>query len=167
MARFSGTSLFAIFGGPGNDRVLTVVSAPIEGRGRALPPLHGVAGMGKGVDVDPEQERDHEEERANAADVKAENEAEQLGPDDGMSIAIRKWNPDRMVFDDYEEWAVAEPWAERSQAEWFGIVTTHVPRDLPVGIYAFRLFGVNKLVAAGEFAWDGRVATRREGATAP
>ena len=117
--------------------------------------------------MDNEEHRDHAEEAENRRILETGDGAADSGVDDRMSINIRRWVPERMVFEDYQEWVMAEPWAERSQAEWFGIVTTHVPRDLPVGIYAFRLFAPSKIVAAGEFAWDGRVATRREGATAP
>lgn len=112
--------------------------------------------------MDQEQQRD-------PAEVEAPGPWEETEPrpDERMSIEVRKWTTERSLFEDYQQWVIEEPYAERSQPEWFGIVTTHVPRDLPVGIYAFRLFSPSTLIAAGEFAWDGRVATRREGASAP
>lgn len=113
-----------------------------------------------------EDERDYEEEAANAAHMRAEQaEAEEGDPQ--MAIAVRKWSADDDEFLDYQEWVIEEPYTPRTSAEWFGIVTTHVPRDLPVGTYQFALNLPATMVAAGEFAWDGHVATRREGASAP
>lgn len=84
-----------------------------------------------------------------------------------MRIELGWWDRERNLFLDHLKYEVAEPFAQRSQAEWSGIVATHLPEDLAVGIYAFRLFAADGLIAAGELNWDGRVATRREGASAP
>lgn len=114
--------------------------------------------------MDQEQQRDPAEEAANRQIVETGDGEEE---DPRLTIAIRQWSAQLDAFVDYQEWVIEEPYTPRTSGEWFGIVTTHVPRDLPVGTYQFSLKLPSAMVAAGEFAWDGRVATRREGASAP
>lgn len=114
-----------------------------------------------------EDERDYEEEAENRRILETGDGESGSGVDNRLMIAVRKWSAEDDEFYDYQEWVIEEPYTPRTSAEWFGIVTTHVPRDLPVGMYQFALNLPSTMVAAGEFAWDGRVATRREGTSAP
>lgn len=116
--------------------------------------------------MDSEEQRDHAEEAENKRILET-GDGESYPPDQRMLIEIRQWSTERNAFEPFEEWVIEEPYVYREAAEWFGIVTTHIRRNLPVGIYAFALHRSAALVAQGEFAWDGRVATRREGASAP
>ncbi|MGH8878504.1 MAG: hypothetical protein ACRD0P_14360, partial [Stackebrandtia sp.] len=104
--------------------------------------------------MNQEDERDLETGGGELADIE----------DPRMEIEIRVWSESSHEFSVHERFRITEQYVFRPQAEWFGIVTTHIPRELPVGTYAFTLNRPGMLVAAGEFAWDGRVATRREGA---
>jgi hypothetical protein len=99
-------------------------------------------------------EMDDEDEQFKAAMDAAETKP-------AMAIRLSKWDGEQ--FHDWEGWTIEEPWAERTRAEWFGIVSAHIPRYTPVGHYKFQLVAAAKVVAVGEFGWDGSTATPRTG----
>lgn len=110
--------------------------------------------------MDQEQQRDHAEESPPHPDA---GEA-----DDRMVIELRRWVADLDRFEPDQDVPILEPFTPRPSNDWFTIVVSHLPVDLAVGTYQFTLkLPEGTAVAYGEYAWDGRVATRREGATAP